>query len=124
MFAAYEYMIEKTNNYLLQISALLHDCGKPFTKSFINKDGSISERARYFEHHNVGSYVSLFYLKDSFSEFSEDEMLYISLLINCHMRPFMVYRDSKKGREKDHKLFGDDFMADLDILHEADLASH
>ena len=117
-----------TEDRLLSMAILMHDCGKVFTKTFVNKDGSASEKARFFEHHNVGSYLSLFYLKEMFGykvlDFTDDEILYISLLINCHMRHFMAYNDSNKSREKDRKLFGDDFMNKLDILHECDLVAH
>lgn len=113
---------------LLYTSILMHDCGKLYTKSFIDKNGNISEKARYFEHHNVGSYFSLFYLKDiikkDYLKFTDNEVLYISLLIGMHMRPFMAYKDSEKARERDRKLFGDDFMKKLDVLHVCDKISH
>ena len=138
MWAAYNYYLKNIRNtqemsacekYLLSMAILMHDCGKTYVKSFVDKDGAISEKARYFEHHNVGSYFSLFYLNDRFPfekerEFTDDEILYISLLINCHMRHFIAYKDSEKARERDRKLFGDDFMKKLDILHMCDKAAH
>lgn len=108
----------------LSLAIFMHDCGKVHVKSFLDKDGNVTlDRARYYEHHNVGAYLSLFYLKDM-SNFTNDEILGISLLINCHMRHFMTYKDSDKARERDRKLFGDLFMEQLDILHECDLAAH
>lgn len=122
----YTYEANIRDKYLLSMATLMHDCGKTYVKSFVDKDGNISEKARYYEHHNVGSYKSLFYLNDMFHKksFSDDEILYISLLINCHMRHFMAYKDSEKARERDKRLFGYDFMKNLDILHKCDLASH
>ena len=128
MIKAWKYMCENTDDFNLQIAAFLHDCGKIITKAFINSKGELSESAHYYEHHNTSSYISLFYLKDMFNDelmkFNNDEILYISLLINMHMRPFLAYRNSEKARERDRKLFGDDFMKDLDVLHECDLAAH
>ena len=128
MIKAWKYMCENTDDFNLQIAAFLHDCGKIITKAFINSKGELSESAHYYEHHNTSSYISLFYLKDMFNDelmkFNNDKILYISLLINMHMRPFLAYRNSEKARERDRKLFGDDFMKDLDVLHECDLAAH
>lgn len=122
----YKDMCHKDNieeDILLSVAILMHDCGKMHVKSFVDKDGNISDRARYYEHHNVGAYHGLFYLKEIL-DFTDDEILHISLLINCHMRHFMAYKDSEKARERDRKLFGDDFMMSLDVLHECDLAAH
>lgn len=116
------YKNQNEEDELLSMAVLMHDCGKEYVKSFVDKNGNLSDRARYYEHHNVGSYLSLFYLKELY--FTDDEILYISLLINCHMRHFMAYKDSEKARERDRKLFGDDFMRCLDVLHECDLAAH
>lgn len=116
-----------TEDKLLSMAILMHDCGKVFYKSFLDSKGNISEIARYYNHHNVGSYLSLFYLKEIresggiFNNFTDNEILYISLLINCHMRPFMTYKESENVKERDRQLFGDSFMHDLDVVHECDI---
>ena len=123
------YEDRTTEDKLLSMAILMHDCGKIHVKSFFDKNGNISEKARYYEHHNVGAYQSLFYLKEmressDLCNYTDDDILYISLLINCHMRHFMAYKDSEKAKERDRKLFGDDFMHSLDILHMCDLKAH
>ena len=50
------------NNDLLYYSGLLHDCGKPFTKSFINSKGEETDIAHYYQHHCCGSSVSYTHL--------------------------------------------------------------
>lgn len=131
MIKAWEYswknLYSCSDSLLLDLSAHMHDCGKIRTKAFINSKGEPCDSAHYYEHHNVSAYESLFYLKDLFTEdikLNDEEILYVSLLINMHMRPFLAYKDSDKSRERDRRLFGDDFMKDLDFLHECDLAAH
>lgn len=120
MIAACEYMKNKTDDKRLIASALLHDCGKDSTKSWNEEKGHCT----YYQHHCVGSYLALFYLKRMHPDWSDKDILYVSLLINLHMRPLLAYKESDKAKEKDRRLFGDDFMRDLDLLHQADLASH
>lgn len=118
-----------TEDKLLSMAILMHDCGKVFCKGYLDSKGNVSETAKYYNHHNVGSFLSLFYLKEmneysNIFNFTDDEILYISLLINCHMRYFMAYKDSDKARERDRQIFGDEFMLQLGVLHECDLAAH
>lgn len=138
-----DHMIEASNHYssmceyyedwntedrLLSMAILMHDCGKLFCREFKDSKGNPCEHAHYYEHHNAGSLISLFYLKDLFEDesmrFTDDEILHISLLINLHMRHFLAYKNSDKAREKDRRLFGDEILAELDVLRECDLASH
>ena len=62
-------------------SGLMHDCGKPFTKTFLNIKGEATKDAHYYQHQCVGAYDSLFY------DF-EDGSLDISILIQWHMQPY------------------------------------
>lgn len=125
MLAAYEYMKNKTNDERLIASALLHDCGKPDVKSFTDSNNNPCSTAHYYQHHSVSSYLALFYLREMiYQEWSDEDILYISLLVNLHMRPFLAYKDSEKAREKDRRLFGDEIMNHLMLLHEADLYAH
>ena len=128
MIKAWKYMCKNTDDLNLQIAAFLHDCGKIITKAFINSKGELSESAHYYEHHNASSYISLFYLKDMFDDkwmqFKDYEILFISLLINMHMRPFLAWKDSKKSEDRDRRLFGDDIVDAVLEIHEADLAAH
>ena len=118
----YYYEMDVDHKPFLYDVIAMHDCGKPFTKSFVDKDENITTRARFYEHHNVGSYLSLFYLKEL--GYSDEEILYGSLLINLHMRYFMAWKDSDKSKEKDRRLFGDNVISDLEIINACDLAAH
>ena len=127
MIKAWEYISENTDDLLLEIACYMHDCGKIMTKAFTNSKGEPCDSAHYYEHHNVSSYLSLFYLKDMFDEndkFTDEEILHISLLINLHMRPFLAYRDSKKAENRDRRLFGDYIVDSVLELHEADRYAH
>ena len=116
------------DDILLIYAIMMHDCGKAFTKEFKNSKGEPSETAHFYQHHCVGSYLSLFYLKDwrddGFTIFDENSILYISLLIGLHMNPFLKWKNSKKAEEKDRKLFGDKIIDSVLKLHQADLAAH
>ena len=128
MIKAYEYMCDKTDNFLLKVAASMHDCGKIYTKKFIDSKGNPCDTAHFYQHHCCGSYDSLFYLKNMFNEewmqFKIDDILYISLLIGLHMKPFLSWDKSDKAKEKDKKIFGDDIINHVEILHEADLYAH
>jgi predicted kinase len=50
----------KANEELI-IAAALHDCGKPATRTYINKNGKTTEQAHYYEHEHVGCYNAMFY---------------------------------------------------------------
>lgn len=123
MEEAYKYMSNQTNDDRLLAAALLHDCGKPDVKAYINSKGEQTEIAHYYNHESCGAYKSLFYLKDKYPKWS-DSILYVSLLINLHMRYHLAYKQSEKAKEKDRKLFGDKVMSDLETLYLADLAAH
>lgn len=106
----------------LYLACLMHDCAKPIVKGFIDSKGNPSAEAHYFGHDHYGSYQSLFYLKE-FPVLNDEDILYISLLINLHMSPF-VWDKSGKAKEKDRRLFGDDIISDIELLHECDVAVH
>ena len=104
----------------LQEAALLHDIGKPFTKSFVNSKGETTEIAHYYEHHHVSAYDSLFYSNPALNR------LYIANVIHWHMRPFELERDprSKRATDKFRRLVGDNTFSDVMLLHRADLLAH
>lgn len=104
----------------LQEAALLHDIGKPFTKSFVNSKGETTEIAHYYEHQHVSAYDSLFYSNPTLNR------LYIANVIQWHMRPFELEREprSKRALDKFRRLVGDGTFADVMLLHKADLLAH
>lgn len=101
-----------STNVTLKMAGLLHDCGKPFCKSFLNKNNEITEVANYYNHQNVGAYETMFWLANS-------NNLEITKFVQWHMLFFNEI--SKKSLEKYTKLFGKQFMQNLKLLHEADI---
>ena len=126
MLKAYIYYINHVDyedrNNLLADAILLHDCGKPDVKSFYNSKGEPSETAHYYSHESVSSYKSLFYINEM--GYTDEEILEVSLLISLHMRPFLAWNQSDKAKEKDRRLYGDDIIKQVDIIHECDRAAH
>lgn len=106
--------------------AHFHDIGKYYTKRFENRKGEKTEKAHFYGHENYGAYL---YLVQSccgreFSKQDFETILYEVNLINCHMRPLTVWRECDKVKEKDKKLFGEQFFDDLLKLNECDRLAH
>lgn len=110
------------HNPTLLCAGMLHDCGKPFTKSFINSKGEETGVAHYYQHHCVGAYDSLFYLYPE-----EVDDLDVSIIINLHMQPYFWEKDAENGEKtmnKYKKLWGDWLFDYIMRLHEADKKAH
>lgn len=106
----------------LKYAALLHDCGKPFTKSYLNCKGEETEIAHYYQHHCVGAYESLFY---SYPE--NIDRLYVSTLVNLHMFPYFWENDKKYGVKTMSKwmhIWGVKLWSDVMLMHYADKMSN
>lgn len=122
-----KHVEEMLNEAVLDDKALvyagyLHDCGKPFTKSFINSKGEETSTAHYYQHHCTGAYDSLFY---KYPEYVEP--LDVSILVNLHMMPYFWERDKEYGsktEEKYRKIWGEDLFNRVMLLHEADKNFH
>ena len=114
-----EYWKDNINHPISPIytTALLHDCGKPFVKTFKDSKGNDSDTAHYYNHENVGSYNSLFY------DIANEYKLYIATLIRWHMQ--MHFIDKQPHTEHKYRtLFGDKLWRDLQWIHEADKNAH
>lgn len=105
----------KSANYLFKLRAKLdlitaarwHDIGKSKTKSFVNSKGIVTDIAHYYNHDNVGAWMS-YGIKDM--------SLYASWLISTHMQPYF--------NSKYYKNLPDILKKDIDLLHEADIKGH
>lgn len=103
----------------LLIAGLLHDCGKPFCKTFENSKGETTEQAHYYHHENVGAYNSLFY------DCGKNVKHYIASLIRLHMFPYFWEKDNNiKMQNKYRKLWGEILYHDVMLLHNADKSAH
>ena len=113
---------DKITNTELFYAASIHDCGKPFTKSFVNSKGETTEVAHYYQHHCCGAYDSLF-----FKYILDVNCLNISILVNLHMMPYQWEKDKNNGektRLKYKNLWREKLYEDVMKLHRADQASH
>lgn len=113
---------ELNDNRSLMFAGYLHDCGKPFTKSFVNSKGEKTDVAHYYQHHCCGAYDSLFF------RYPDDvDRLDVSVLINLHMMPYFWERDKEHGektRQKYQRLWGNELYNNVMKLHEADKKAH
>lgn len=101
----------------LLYAAAIHDCGKPFTKSFKNSKGELTDVAHYYNHNNSGAYDSLF-----FKYLTNVSSLDISILINLHMQPYF-WKEEKTHKKYEH-LWGKELYDNVMKLHKADKESH
>ena len=124
--AKIEEMTDRDKEVLIE-AAYQHDLGKHKTKAFFNAKGEPTDIAHYYSHNNVGAYLWL--SGDKAHRWSNDEFLFIGLLIQWHMQPFFL-RD-ENGEYIDNliqwcrkKNFDNKFCDAVVALHEADLAAH
>lgn len=99
----------------LHYAGILHDVGKLKTQTFVNKKGEASSVAHYYNHHNIGAYDSMFYLKDFGSNIKVD----ICTLIQWHMEPYFWVKESTKDKYK--RIWGEELFNRIMRLHEADM---
>lgn len=104
---AYNYINNKTDSAELKFAAFIHDIGKPYTKSFTDAKGNVSDEAHFYQHQCVGAWMAYGF---------EETTPYVAWLISTHMDMFL---DTKYYRN-----MPDIFKKDLDLLHEADLNAH
>jgi predicted kinase len=115
-----QHQINSTSPEVLKYAAMLHDCGKPFCKTFMNTKGEVTEQAHYYSHEHTGSYDSLFYQTPY-----RNLRLRMAVLIRWHMQPYFWERDNNvKLQNKYRKLWGEDLYNDIMELHAADKAAH
>lgn len=100
-------------------AAFLHDCGKPFCATFLNKKGEITEECHYYGHEHVSSYMSLFY---DYADIVNP--IDVAIIIVWHMRPYIAWKQSGKAMQKDRKLLGEELFNEIVELNKADIASH
>lgn len=118
------YISKKKDDPSLYRAGFLHDIGKPFTKSFTNSKGEITEEAHYYQHHCVGAYdvlgIDMYYLSPTSQKTNR---IKVSALVTYHMYPY-CWKYSPKMEDKYRKLWGEEFYNDILLLFEADTASH
>ena len=106
-------------DYVLQVAGLLHDVGKPFTKTNVKPDGTVDTDYHYYNHQNVGAYDSFFYTY--LLRMKPIEIIDVANIIYNHMLPFAWQKD-KDIEEKHKKRLGSKMYKYIKLLHEADIA--
>jgi predicted kinase len=107
-----EFTIEYPEATKVEISAaLLHDMGKPLAKTFVKPDGTQLDHAIYYNHENIGSYLSMFVSP----EFNLVQKWERALIIQHHMRPYF-----KNGMENVKDLIPIEIYNAVLRLHEID----
>lgn len=109
---------EAYNNSILYAATLMHDMGKPFTKTFVNSKGEETSIAHYYNHNNVGAYEVFFV------DIPEEMKIDVALLIQYHMNYFISWKQSSKVENRDRAFLGERLSKMLDILHACDVAAH
>ena len=121
-FKAYKYAHEKNFPLEVQYAAKYHDCGKMYTKTFIDTKGNKTEEAHYYGHENVGAYDSLFLdlWKDETEE--NDFILSVADMIQLHMKLYSN-PESEKYKRKLQNRIGEEKYKLLTLLQEADMSA-
>src|SRR5258706_1319371 len=104
------------DNHRLQLAAKFHDIGKLYTKTYKDSKGNQQDFASYYNHEQVSTYESMFYLKEK--NIQNFDMFYILGLIQFHMRLYGI--NSDKSRDKLINLIGRQMYEDLILLNDAD----
>lgn len=100
---------------ILLLSALYHDVGKPFCKSFYNFKGEKKRYASYIGHENVGAHIALC---DLYALGADEELIEeVVELVQNHMR--MMDATPKTIRKLKSKMTDRQFDR-LELLHLAD----
>lgn len=121
-----EFAKEKGYSERLVACAMYHDIGKLYTKRFENRKGEKTEIAHYLGHENYGAYLYLVGELCGKDLTDEDfcEVLYRATMINLHMRPYHVWRDSPNAKKRDLALLGKELFDDVALLSWADRHAH
>lgn len=116
---ALKYVKDNKGSSTLIHAATLHDCGKPFCKTFKNSKGEITDVAHYYAHERCGSYDSLFY------SYASADRLRTAVIIRWHMQPYFWEKDgNEKLHNKYRRLWGEYLYSDIMMLHAADVNAH
>ena len=99
----------------IAFAALLHDCGKPFTKEVHATDCGVG-MAHYYRHNCTGAYDALFF---DYQGKTDRDILEISLMINLHMAPFS-WKSTGGLNDKLLGLWGQELYNAILLIHDAD----
>lgn len=107
-----EYLVDQNIPDILKFAGHIHDIGKPFTKTFINTKGEVTDIAHYYGHQAVGAWISY----GISHEFLGTDNILLAWFISTHMAP-MINQKYYNSLDPLYKNW-------IDTLHEADMAAH
>ncbi len=123
--AAAQRLTEGVDEELASIcitAARWHDIGKVHTKDFHNSKGETSNEAHYYGHDNYGAYMYLLtWLKANPDLQNKDFAFKVAEVINWHMAPHVVWKQSAKRLHFDREHLDPDIVKAIDAVHKADL---
>ncbi|AYP68304.1 polynucleotide kinase [Bacillus phage vB_BcoS-136] len=103
---------------LMLWTALLHDVGKHFCKSFENRKRQETKYANFIGHEYVGSQLAVNFLKRL--GFDDEFIHNVATLIQFHM----YLLDENASRDKLKNMVGENMFNKLEFLREADTLAH
>lgn len=124
IYYVYRYVLENykatdTNEFEVMLwTALLHDVGKAFCKSFINRKGEETRYANFIGHDYVSSQMAVHFLHKM--NFEDDFIHKVATLIQFHM----YLLDEKANRDKLKRYVGEEMFKKLEFLRDADIQAH
>ena len=122
IYQVYKYVLDNyednDDKEMMLWTALLHDIGKPFCKTFISRKGEEMTHAQFIGHENVGSQIAINFLKQM--NFGDEFIEKVSLLVQFHM--YLLNDTANKKKLLDR--VGQDMYDKLVFLRDADTQAH
>ena len=100
-------LLGETAPIIVMKAGYLHDIGKPYTKTFTNTKGEVTETAHYYGHQGVGAWISYGFTGHNPT---------LAWLISTHMAPFI--------NQKYYNSLPTCYKKWIDALHKADKEAH
>jgi len=97
---------------------MLHDIGKPFTRTETKMNGQSDGNSHYYNHQNTSCYESIFWLLGTKDWADMESTIETLQVIALHMEPYFI-QSKEKLQEKVGLLFDE-----IEWLHHADLMAH